>query len=320
MINGKGWFIWIIDDCFDGDIGAIVQECKAGDVRFVVIKIADGVKSSNPAKATELVRALCAAGVEAWGWQYTYGSNPSAEALFAADRVLQTGVVGFVVDAEAQYKTAGAAAAISYMESLLANIPLGMKVGLCSYRYPSLHQTFPWAAFLERVDFVLPQVYWEKAHNPAYQLSRSYGEYLAIAPKLLYIPTGAAYKRGDWQSTPSDVNSFMDQALELGLVGVNFWEWGRAGLYVPATFEAVQDYYWPVADKAPRMVRVVDPKNASILSTINGSIVAFARAGQLLGVSMRQSVEDDNGNERLWFEVGDGWIPALAVEVIQYYD
>src|SRR5512139_1548262 len=171
MLAGKGWYMWVIADCEGGDIDAIAGRCVADGIGHVLIKIADGTADKNPT-AVDLVYELKDVGVQAWGWQYTYGSYPKEEALKGADRAIDTGVEGFIVDAEAQYKTAGAAAAVTYMDTLRANLPCGMEVGLSSYRYPSLHQTFPWDAFRTRCDFDMPQVYWEQAHNPAYQLSR----------------------------------------------------------------------------------------------------------------------------------------------------
>lgn len=311
MIQGKGWFIWVISDCEGGDQDAIAGQCAAGDIRHVLIKIADGTVDKNP-EAADLVAKLKEIGVDAWGWQYTYGSSPANEALKGANRAIETGVEGFIVDAEGQYKTAGAAAAETYMETLLANLPAEMQVGLSSYRYPSLHPEFPWDAFLDRVHFVMPQVYWEQAHNPAYQLSKSYGEYLAKAPGLPYIPTGAAYKRGDWESTPADVTAFLDQALAMDLPGANFWEWGRARLYVEDTWQAIADYEWPHDDILPGMLRVSAIKHVPIRLSINGEIVTFAHYDQLLGVS--GVAEDDD--DKVWYEVGYGWVPAWAVQVV----
>lgn len=312
MLNGKGWFIWVIADCEGGDLDAIAGQCAAGDIRHVLIKIADGIITKNP-EAADLVAKLTEIGVEAWGWQYTYGSSPANEALKGADRAIETGVTGFIANAEAQYKTAGAAAAETYMETLRANLPAGMKVGLSSYRYPSLHGTFPWEEFLEHSDFVMPQVYWEQQHNPAYQLSKSYGEYLALAPTLPYIPTGAAYKRGDWEATPADVTAFLDQALAMDLQGANFWEWGRSRLYVPATWQAVADYEWPLDTQLPKIVKVTAVKNVPLRLEIDGEIFTYAHWGQLLGVS--QAGEDVN--DKTWFETGFGWVPSWAVSVVE---
>jgi hypothetical protein len=117
------------------------------------------------------------------------------------------------------------------MQQLKAGLPPKMPVGLSSYRYPALHPQLPWAAFLEYCDLCLPQVYWQGAHNPATQLSRSLDE--LNNPKLVgtprpILPIGSAYQDNDWAATPDDLQKFMAQAQTAKLPAVDFYSWDAA--------------------------------------------------------------------------------------------
>jgi hypothetical protein len=68
---------------------------------------------------------------------------------------------GLLIDAEIQYDTLATrdAAARAYCDSIRTYHP-GSFVGLTSWARVITHATFPWQAFLERVDVNMPQTYW----------------------------------------------------------------------------------------------------------------------------------------------------------------
>lgn len=253
-LKGKGWWIWYIPDIEDGDVVKIVDKCLEADISHVIIKIANGVydygiDDSGFDMAKALVDEIHARAphMKALGWSFTYAAQPEAEAGKCIERVRETGVDMFVVDAESHYKVGDKSAiALRFMTALRAGLP-DMPFFLCSYRYPSLHPQFPWSTFRAHVDADMPQVYWEGSHNPAYQLNKSYSEFMAMTPVLPYIPVGSAYKRGsDWQATVADINEFLNAAKNtLELQAANFWEWGRMSLYVPELWQPIADFDWP---------------------------------------------------------------------------
>jgi hypothetical protein len=237
-IQGKGFMIWKIRDCEGGNPAQIAALAQSAGLTHVLIKIADGTQSYNVDRNTgsdlvpAVVQALKAIGLQVWGWHYVYGYNPVGEAKIAVQRTLQLGLDGYVIDAEVEYKLAGRdAVARTYMAELRNGIP-NVPVALCSFRFPSYHPQFPWTAFLERCDYNMPQVYWEKAHNAGDQLRRSVREFQGLSPVRPVIPTGPVYTTSEWAPTAAEVYDFLLTTRMLGLASANFfaWDYGRSTL------------------------------------------------------------------------------------------
>ena len=246
FLSGKGMYIWQILECEAGNPSEIVKQALAAGISHVFVKIADGIYAYGLNRLIDLpavvVKALQQAGITVWGWHYVYGNDPIREAEMAGRHIKETGVTGYVVDAESEYKLPGkAAAARVFMARLRADLP-DFPVGLSSYRYPSLHPQFPWVEFLSRCDVNIPQVYWMFAANPGEQLRRSVAEFAELPVRRPLIPTGAAWKQGSWKVTPAQVVEFMDTAKALGLPGASFWSWQHARADLPAVWEAVAAY------------------------------------------------------------------------------
>src|SRR4030042_3958358 len=143
-LTGKGYFIWRVANCEGGDINAIANRAQQCGYTHVLIKIADGIYSynivNNVELVTPLVNALHARGIQAWGWHYLYGDDPLGEANKAIQRIQTTGVDGYVMDVETEYKEPGkAAAADTFLDRLRTVLPT-FPVALCSYRYHDYHQ------------------------------------------------------------------------------------------------------------------------------------------------------------------------------------
>lgn len=243
--TGKGLYMWQLINCAAGSPGMIAAEAQAAGLGHVLIKLADGAGDYNiSANIPAIIAELRNVGVSVWGWQYVYGRDPVGEANKAAQRIEQFLVDGFVIDAEVEYKTAGPVPATSYCRTLRAALGDAFPLGLSSYRYPvKYHRDFPWEAFREWVDFDMPQVYWEQAHNPVAQLTQSYAEFASLYPALPYIPTGSAYARNGWQPTPAELSEFMLAAESFG--AVNFWSWQHA--QATPWWDAISVYDWPEA-------------------------------------------------------------------------
>jgi hypothetical protein len=83
-LTGKGFFIWKIRDCEGGSASAIASAAADAGLSHVLIKIADGMNQYNVDSTTgndyvpAVVQALHAAGIQAWGWHYVYGSDTSS--------------------------------------------------------------------------------------------------------------------------------------------------------------------------------------------------------------------------------------------------
>ncbi len=247
-LEGKGFFIWKIRDCENGNITAIANLAQQAGFSHVLIKVADGNYSYNIAPDQKdlvppLTYELHRRNILSWGWHYIYGDDPLGEANKAIQRIQQANLKGYAIDVEGEYKQPGKKqAAVIFMNRLRSVYP-SLPVALCSYRFPSYHP-IPWKEFLERCDYNMPQVYWEHAHNPTDQLTRSVTEFRSLVPYRPIIPVGSAYKTGNWAATPEDVVAFMGTAKSLNLSAVNFWEWSNCRKYITETWEAIRDYTW----------------------------------------------------------------------------
>jgi hypothetical protein len=293
---GKGWYIWQIRRCEAGVASAIADEAVSAGLSHVLIKIADGTSAYNldPITGADLVppviQALKSKGVQCWGWQYVYGYDPTGEADIAVQRIQQLGMDGFAIDAEDQYTLPGRdVAARTYMARLRAALP-NFPIALSSYRYPTYHPQLPWVAFLEKCDYNMPQVYWVSAHNPGEQLIRSVREFEAITPFRPIIPTGSAYKQGDWAPTSPEIIEFLQTAQILNLTAANFWEWGHTKLYLPDLWDTVKAYPWEgVPPEKDIILRYFDALNAhnpdQVVALYNPDAVHVDSASTVQGAS-----------------------------------
>lgn len=263
MLTGKGWFIWQVPRVAGGDPAAIAARAAEAGCSHVLIKIAErthafGFDRLGRDLLPPIIEALRGRQLAVWGWHYVYGDNPTSEAAAAVNRVRQLGLDGYVIDAEAEYKHPGkAAAARIFMNTLRQGLP-ALPVALSSYRFPAFHQTLPWAAFLERCDLAMPQVYWEGAHNPAQQLERCLNEY--ANPRLVgtprpVVPTGSAYGTGQWLASAADVRQFLQRAQALTLPAANLYSWDYADQAGHRDlWEAAAAVDWPAPRSEPDIV------------------------------------------------------------------
>lgn len=251
MIEGKGMFTWKLPRCENGDPAALASVAKSAHMSHVLVKIADGTIAYHGDwgmavdHVPEAVTALHAQGIQAWGWHYVYGDNPAGEARIAIQRIKQTGVDAYVIDAESQYEKPGKKqAAQRFMAELRAALP-NFPFALSSFRYPSLHPQLPWKVFLEKCDYNMPQVYWMQAHNPGAQLTRCLREFQAMTPYRTIIPTGAAFREDGWQPTAGEILEFLRKAKDINLPAVNFWEWSAArGRVIQGAWDTIRDFRW----------------------------------------------------------------------------
>ncbi len=249
-LKGKGFFIWKIHDCEGSSPKGIAEAAQAAGLTHVLIKVADGNYPFNIDLKTKVdlvppvVEALRALGIAVWGWQYIYGYDPSGEARIAIRRIQQFNLDGFVIDAEGEFKEPGrAAAAKRYILDLHKSCP-NLPLALSSYRFPTYHPQLPWREFLDLCDYNMPQVYWEKAHNPADQLARCVREFQALTPGRPVIPTGPTYKNNGWRPTDEDFKSFFETVQNLKLEAANFFSWDECKRDLPNLWEAVRTWDW----------------------------------------------------------------------------
>jgi hypothetical protein len=293
-LQGKGYFIWRIPYCENGNVGAIVNLAQQSGFTHIMLKVADGAYRYNlDSQGTDLVPALVRAlhdkGILVWGWHYLYGNYPINEAEIAIQRIKQLDLDGYALDVEAEYKAEGKeAAARTFMNRLRSSCP-HLPVALCSYRYPSYHPQVPWEAFLEKCDYNMPQVYWEQSHNPGEQLARTVSEFQSISPFRPIIPVGSAYINGGWAPTLTDVLQFLQTAKNLSLSAANFWEWSNTRKNLPEIWNMIREFPWspvPVPpDITQNYIQALNTKKPdSVLNLYSSSAVHVSAAKTIQGL------------------------------------
>ncbi len=270
-LTGKGYFLWRIQQCENGDPERIAQAASEAGISHMIVKIADGGFPYNVDRdkkidyVPKVVEALRARNISVWGWHYVYGGYPKQEAEIAISRMHQLKLDGYVVNAEGEYKIPGRSAnARIFMSSVrkgLGNLP----IALSSFRYPQIHREFPWQAFVELSDLVMPQVYWMKSHgDAAYQLKRTVTEYKKLFPHVPIFPTGPTFKEWGWIPYKEEVLEFMETAKEMGLPGVNFYSFDQSRqTYLSDIWDVVKNFQWG-EENHPRGLadRLVDALNS----------------------------------------------------------
>lgn len=275
-LQGKGYFIWRIWACENGDVNVIANLAQQARFSHILIKVADGTYSYNIYNNVDLVPPLIQAlkhkGIQCWGWHYLYGDDPVGEANMAIQRISQLGLDGYALDVEGEFEQSGKNVAARNFMNRLRNAYPKLPIALCSFRFPSLHPQVPWSTFLQQCDYNMPQVYWEQAHNPAEQLTRCVQEFQALSPVRPIIPVGAAYRSGSWSASPAEVLEFLLAAQSLNLSAANFWEWVNTRKYLPEVWNTIRDYDWanapPIGDISEQLIYALNTHDADKVTVL----------------------------------------------------
>lgn len=277
-LMGKGYYLWQLPYCDQGDPVAIAARAKAAGLSHAMIKIADG--STWPYnydfdRDLDLIppvrKSLREAGVSVWGWHYVRGDDPYNEAQLAIKRILELDLEGYVIDAEGEYRTKKKRAAASrFMEEMRKALP-DLTIALSTYRYPRSHRDFPFDEFMALCDLSMPQVYFEQMHNPEEQLERTVEQYMALTHARPVIPTAPTYARGDWRPSPHEIHRFFQKAQDLELTAANAWSWDFATRHQYLDlWNAVAEFPWPVepsvADMPERLLGRLNEGDASLVA------------------------------------------------------
>ena len=218
--QGNGMWIWQLPNTERGDVQAIIARARAAGMSAVFIKSSDGGGNRWTQFNSGLVSTLKAAGLKVCAWQFVYGSDPVGEARLGADAVA-AGADCLVIDAETRYEGRYAAAQ-RYLSTLRAAIGPDYPVGLTTFPYVDLHQSFPYSVFLGPggAQANLPQVYWraigdtvDASSARTYAQNRLYGTPIA--------PLGQT-----WQDPPaSELRRFRQLWAAYGSTGLSWWSW-----------------------------------------------------------------------------------------------
>jgi len=304
-LQGKGFFIWKIWDCVSGDAEGIASTAQDARLSHVLIKIADRSYPYNIDSKTKadyvpaVTAALRARGIQVWGWHYVYGEDPMGESRIAIRRIQELGLDGYVIDAEGEYKLPNrAVAARRFMHEMRNALP-DLPIALSSFRFPSYHPQLPWREFLEHCDYNMPQVYWEKAHNPAAQLQRCLREFQALNPYRPVIPTGPGYKWNGWRPTDEDLQEFLKTTQELNLPAVNFFSWDECSRDLKNLWELIARY--PFGEPPSEPPKDLPQQYIDALNSHNPETVAGLYRPDAVQVTAARTVQGQPA-VKTWFE------------------
>lgn len=235
---GRGIWIWKLSQAENGDVTAIINRLTSQGIQWVALKCGDSVYFWQDQCTQPLVTRFHDAGIRVYGWQHVYGDDPIGEADIA-NRILDLGLDGFIVDAESAYEGKPLSAAI-YMVSIRIHHPSRF-IAYTTFPIISYHQRFPYVEFGRYCDAVMPQAYWQaigvspermlewmdSEWSQWEQIWRDTGNADAIKP---IIPIGQG-----WNVSGDEIARFSDMVAAKGHSAVSLWVYHRMN---PAMWEA----------------------------------------------------------------------------------
>ncbi len=214
----------------------------------VALKVLHGFRYNNVLEDMTEFFDLLRGKVQLYGWQWNLLEQPEKEAIWARKAVDEFRLDGFMSNPEGTAKKNNAGMML-YAKELKERFP-HEAVGYTAYRYPSMHQEFPWTC-LEYFDYHAPQIYWVGRHNPAEQLQKSHVELMALK-KMPVIPIGSAYTdsdTADWAPTEADLKEFDAKCKSMKLPGCQWFNW--RGAKPLGLLPVLKELNWKVDPPAP---------------------------------------------------------------------
>jgi hypothetical protein len=318
--TGKGVYIWRADLIEGGDPGRILARLQMAGVQSVALKLCDGRNIQDGLE--KLIQVLRDNKIRVVGWGYSYLDKVPREEAQAAANACKRYVPDFYlvdVEKEVERNYAGAHAFVDVLRPALPNMALGLN----SFWSPPSHPGFPWAVFLNAVDFVCPQVYW-RGVDPVGKLSQSQQEYANI-PQARQVPmpvvAGDMYVRLGVKPTPEQVTQFLAAADgDPFIKGVFMWAADDAQT-TPELWQAFSHYQWKKGD--PDMPK--QPLGWAKVKAKGGLYIRSAPLGGKVGALAKDelapiwSVTDTkwaaiNSNRDRWIFVGNPNLVDLTMD------
>ncbi|MSX01770.1 MAG: hypothetical protein F2813_01255 [Actinobacteria bacterium] len=268
--KGQAMWIWQMPKTEGGNVAKIVARAKKANVTAVYVKSADGSGAWQQFTKT-LVKSLRASGLRVCGWQFVYGSKPTAEARAAAT-AKTAGAQCLIIDAESTYEGRYSSAR-TYMKELRKRVGSKFALGFTSFPYVDYHPSLPYSVFLGPggAEVNMPQVYWRdigttvtKAMAHTWRENRIYGRPIH--------PIGQTY-----QAPPTrDIYTFRRLASAYRAPGYSWWEWSPTsskvwnalGKEMP-TAEKASDPGWPTLRRGSKGDSVI--RAQQLLASVTAS-------------------------------------------------
>jgi hypothetical protein len=249
------------------------------NVHWVAIKCAEG--SGTIAKdgydystqwTSSIINQIRRAGIRFLGWQYVYGDDPIGEAN-VANSILNAGVDGFIIDAEAEYQ-GKPNSAVTYMGNIRAAHPNAFIAYAPDTRIDQ-HQTFPYIEFGKDCNAVMPQAYWKvlgfTPEQMVVYMENQWNKWNGIWANSGYsdsvkpiIPIGQGY-----EVTGSEITTFCGLIYTHQYCGVSLW---RYDTMTKDDWDAYSGSFNPpitVTCRCPVNLVIRDPDGLTISKNLN---------------------------------------------------
>jgi hypothetical protein len=240
--TAKGIWIWHLD-ALGASADEVAQRCADDGIGYVLIKSGQDGHFWDQEFNASLVASFTGRGVAVYAWAYMTPSGLDEGAVAAALNALAIpGVVGLILDVEAEFEGAADAIAEGLCNQIRAGAPSSIFLGYTSFGWVADHPTFPYASFDRTCgDGFFPQIYWSdrgidaiRGYTQAIQMIGAAG---LAAPVWPIQSNDVDPRNGDFPST-ADLNGFFDQAGPLA----SLWEFPHADR--PALIDQLAMLHW----------------------------------------------------------------------------
>lgn len=233
--SGRGFYIWRLPKCENGDIGKIIDRCQECNISWLAIKCGD--QGGEWSQFTpELVKQLKDAGISVGGWSYdTPGDDSHLQKQ--ADvylRAVQDGAQFVLLDTEVEFECKNADDyAKRYCDKVKDSLLMypDVSIGYAPIDVISFHQAFPYTVFSEACDWTSPQAYWATHGISEVSSTKRYLEQWTSfeAHNSMVKKPRAAGGTCYGSSTAAEMLHF-ERTLQLaGEIGCLYWSWQQAG-------------------------------------------------------------------------------------------
>ena len=317
---GKGVYIWQPINIEGGDPYKILSRLQTAGVQSAALKLCDGFNVLPGLEA--LIQVLRNNNILVAGWGFSYlTQDPKREAQAATNACRAYKPDFYLIDVEkdVENNSAGAKIFMNELRPALADLSLGLNTFWSVKDHPS----FPWAVFLNSVDFVCPQVYW-RGVDPIGKLMQSQQGYANIpGAKNLPMPivAGDMFIRLGVKPTPDQVNQFLSAAdTDPFIQGVFMWA-ADDPVTTPDLWQAFSKYQWkigglPIPSQPIGWAKVKANDGLNIRSVPLGSKVGSLAKGELAPIWVISDTKwaAINDKQDQWIFVGNPNFIEIAMD------
>lgn len=280
-ISGKGFFVWIGNQAIgeysgkqdlEDKIKMWADELMGGDIRHILIKVADGRTATEKNKPffEPMLKYFPERKIDIVPWVFSYCYEPGKESsvekeaefhaeyprLFNSRAIVVNAEKGFKDKRDGKLYPTNKQQAETYMMRLKSKT--SCTIYLSSYCFVKGHGNFAWKEMCGCADVLCPQSYWSvKGYKSSVECAkRSETEYATYASNKIIVPSGGSYKekiKGVWRDdyhTPEQITKFLEYLKSTNAPHATFWYWTKIddssinAYLTKSRWEAIKNFHW----------------------------------------------------------------------------